>query len=387
VEFLGHIVSAEGIQADGKKVKAVEEWPPPTDVHQVRSFFGLVSFYRKFVPHFAEKAASMTDLLRKGVPFLWGEKQAASFAALKQALVSDPVLASPDTNLPFVVHVDASGFALGAVLQQDQGRGLQPVAYESRKMLPAETRYPVHEQECLGIVHALKKWRHLLQSSKFELHTDHYSLKYLLTQPTLSHRQARWLDLLQEFAPNILYVPGPDNVVADALSRRVDLAALQGVSVTSTLMDRVRAAYDAGPYFSDPKKTRVLREVAGLRYFGNRLVIPKDARLRQDIILEHHNPEHRGHLGCQRNKPTNTHPAGLLQPLPIPDKPWDSMSMDLITDPPVCASGFDAFVVFVDRLTKAIVVAPTHKTVTAPQLAHIFVDTVYRRYGLPRTHA
>jgi hypothetical protein len=94
VEFLGHIVSAEGIQADGKKVKAVEEWPPPTDVHQVRSFLGLASFYRKFVPHFAEKAAPMTDLLKKGVPFLWGEKQVASFAALKQAPVSAPVLGS-----------------------------------------------------------------------------------------------------------------------------------------------------------------------------------------------------------------------------------------------------------------------------------------------------
>jgi hypothetical protein len=106
------------------------------------------------------------------------------------------------------VHVEASGFALGAVLQQDQGRGLQPVAYELRKMLLAETRYLVHEQDCLGIVHALKTWRHLLQSSKFELHTDHYSLMYLLTQPTLSHRQARWLDLLQEFEPNVCMFQG-----------------------------------------------------------------------------------------------------------------------------------------------------------------------------------
>ena len=114
---------------------------------------------------------------------------------MKSAIVAGPILILPDPKLPFVINTDASGYAVGAVLQQDQGKGLQPIAFLSKKMLDAETRYPVHEQELLAIIHALNTWRHYLHGSQFKVivKTDHKSLQHFKTQPTLSGRQSRWL--------------------------------------------------------------------------------------------------------------------------------------------------------------------------------------------------
>src|SRR6185437_14648171 len=138
------------------------------------------------------------------------------------AIAQGPVLILPNPSLPFVVHTDASGFAVGAVLQQDQGNGLQPIAFLSKKMADAETRYPVHEQELLAIIQALTAWRHYLHGSKFVVRTDHKSLQFFQTQPMLSGRQARWKDIIANFDFDIEYVDGKANVVADGLSRRVD---------------------------------------------------------------------------------------------------------------------------------------------------------------------
>ena len=141
---------------------------------------------------------------------------------MKHAIVSAPILISPDPGKPYVVTTDASGFATGAILQQDHGKGLQPIAFMSHKMNKAERNYPVHEQELLAIVQALREWRHYLHGTTFEVVTDHNSLKYFMTQPTLSARQARWSEKLQEFDMKVIHRPGKLNDAADALSRRPD---------------------------------------------------------------------------------------------------------------------------------------------------------------------
>ena len=143
---------------------------------------------------------------------------------MKSAIVAGPILILPDPKLPFVINTDASGYAVGAVLQQDQGKGLQPIAFLSKKMLDAETRYPVHEQELLAIIHALNSWRHYLHGSQFKVivKTDHKSLQHFKTQPTLSGRQSRWLDVMADFDFDIEYIEGKTNIVADGLSRRHD---------------------------------------------------------------------------------------------------------------------------------------------------------------------
>ena len=223
--FLGYVVSAEGLKVDPRKIAAVADWPTPTDLHSVRSFLGFCGFYRRFVKDYAKIAHALTELTKTTVPFPKTLPQAAldAFHLLKAALTTTPVLAIPFTgpDATFELYTDASGKGLGAVLLQDQGKGPQPVCYESRKLIPAECNYPVHEQELLAVVYACKKFRHYLDGCKhFKLYTDHHSLRFFFSQRDLSKRQARWSQVLAEFQPNmeIMYRPGPDNQ-ADALSR------------------------------------------------------------------------------------------------------------------------------------------------------------------------
>ena len=224
VEFLGHHVGVNGLRIMEDKLQAVTDWPPPSNVREVRAFLGLVGFYRRFVKDFSRIALPLTALTRTvtGAPFSWGPEQQRAFDELKGGLQKAPVLILPNPQLPYTLHTDASGFAIGAVLQQDQGNGLQPIAFLSKKMSDAETRYPVHEQELLAIVTALTTWRHYVEGSQCRVLTDHKSLIHFQTQPMLSGRQVRWLETLSLFTFTIEYIKGATNVVADALSRRVD---------------------------------------------------------------------------------------------------------------------------------------------------------------------
>eukprot|EP00884_Botryococcus_braunii_P000310 jgi/Botrbrau1/1027/Bobra.0076s0001.1 len=239
VEYLGHLLTPDGIKVDPRKVAAIQDWPTPCNVSQLRGFLGLTQYYDTFIDHFADVAYPMTELLKKDVPWTWEGPQREAFIALKDLVSSPPCLLMPDLDKPFVVHVDASGFAVGAVLQQDQGQGLQPVAFESRKLQPPERKLAPYDRELLALVHALLKWKHLLLGAKFTVHTDQQALKYLLTAPVRTSRQERWLTEIMRFMPDIKYVKGTDNVVADALSRRVDLAVMHvsSVAVSSLLQE------------------------------------------------------------------------------------------------------------------------------------------------------
>src|ERR1700749_2529932 len=192
ISFLGHVINRAGVKMEPSKVDAVMQWAQPKNVHEVRSFLGLAGYYRRFVKEFRKIAAPLTDLLHKDHKFEWASSQEQAFNKLKQAVCSAPILLIPDANLPYAVISDASGFAIGAALCQDHGKGLQPCAYLSRKMNDHERNYPVHEQELLAIVHALREWRHYLLGNRFTVVTDHRSLQYLQSQDKLSARQARW---------------------------------------------------------------------------------------------------------------------------------------------------------------------------------------------------
>jgi hypothetical protein len=413
VEYLGHLLTPEGVKMDPSKVHSLVTWPTPTSVTQLKSFLGLLGYYDSFIDHLADVAFPLTELFKKDKPWVWGEPQDTAFSRLKQLVTTPPCLLMPDLNLPFVVHCDASGFAIGAVLQQDQGRGLQPVAFESRKLQPPERNLAPYDRELLALIHALLKWKHLLLGAKLTVHTDQHALKYLLSSPTRTSRQERWLAELMRFMPDIKYVKGSDNVVADALSRRADLASLVLTSLLpSALLVEVRDTC-----IKDPASLRLLAQGTlvnreGLLYTvdSDKLFIPES--LRDKVLLECHGTPVSGHLGfkktyelvcryfwwsglstavrhfcrscevCQRIKGGSTLPYGLLQPLPVPTLPWESVSMDLVTDLPVCC-GHDSVFVVVDRLTKCIVLSPCCKTVSAPQLAQLFMDTVFRRFGMP----
>jgi hypothetical protein len=234
VEFLGHRIGADGLRVAPDKVSAVQQWPRPNNVKEVRSFLGLANFYRRFVQHYSRIALPLTELTKDKVPWLWGVEQQRAFDALKAALCSPPVLLVPDPNKPFVLNCDACQYAIGATLQQDHGNGLQPVAYFSAKMSDAERNYDVREQEFMAVMRACLHWRHYLYGTPFTLLSDHGSLIYVKTMPNLTGRLFRWVEKMNGFDYTLKHIPGKDNVVADALSRRADYAEQQnGASINA----------------------------------------------------------------------------------------------------------------------------------------------------------
>ena len=357
VEFLGHRIGREGLSVDPQKIDAVKQWPTPTNVSELRSFLGLAGYYRRFINNYSLTALPLTELTKDEVEWKWQDKERSAFETLKLQLGSAPVLLLADPKLPYIIHCDASGYAVGACLMQDQGNGLQPVSYISSKMKPAEANYAPHEKELLALVYACTKWRHYLHNGQpFTVLSDHQSLRYFTTQPDLSSRQARWKDRLAEFNFSIRYIEGPKNVVADALSRRPDHqlkesdAALQGKSRTrdeflasirvetdlkleeswkrnkkdtaerkqqqqllavaelsaTTLMRgdfelvaeaRAAAQKDVkyAALLNKPPEGQEARD--GLLWLGKRLCVPNDAALRTKLLAEMHDTPTGGHFG------------------------------------------------------------------------------------------
>jgi hypothetical protein len=172
IKFLGHTISQDGIAVDPHKVQEVMNWKPPTTVRQIRSVLGLAGYYRRFILDFSRIAKPMTELLKKGAKFEWGQKCEDAFHTLRQHLTTSPVLAQPHNNKSFDVYCDASGTGLGCVLMQDN----RVIAYASRAFRPHEQNYPIHDLELAAVVHALKMWRHYLMGTHCNIYTDHKSL-------------------------------------------------------------------------------------------------------------------------------------------------------------------------------------------------------------------
>ncbi|KAK2389947.1 hypothetical protein P8452_27647 [Trifolium repens] len=217
VSFLGHVISSRGIAVDPAKVDVVLQWGTPESVSEIRSFLGLAGYYRRFIEGFSKLALPLTQLTRKDQAFVWSVECEKSFQERKRRLTTTaPVLILPNAKESFVVYCDASKMGLGGVLMQ----GGKVVAYASRQLKIHERNYPTHDLELAAVVFSLKVWRHYLYGSRFEVFSDHKSLKYLFDQKELNMRQRRWLEFLKDYDFELSYHPGKANVVEDALSRK-----------------------------------------------------------------------------------------------------------------------------------------------------------------------
>jgi hypothetical protein len=177
VEYLGHVISAEGVAMDRAKVEAVAAWPQPRSPRGLRGFLGLAGYYRRFIKGFGAIAEPLTKLLRKDA-FRWSEEAAVAFAALKNALTTAPVLQLPDFSKEFFVDCDASGAGFGAVLHQGDGA----LAFFSKQFAPRHLKVAAYERELIGLVQAVRHWRPYLWGRPFVVRTDHYALKFMLDQ-------------------------------------------------------------------------------------------------------------------------------------------------------------------------------------------------------------
>ncbi|GAA5881029.1 hypothetical protein JCM8547_003592, partial [Rhodosporidiobolus lusitaniae] len=399
-EFLGHRISRSGIGADPNKVNRVVNWPTPTTVKQLRGFLGLVQYLRKFIPGLAQQTALLTPLTRKGlgdITALWGEKEEKAFQEIRRVVTSLPVLRPVDHSDgadPIWLMTDASKVGLGAVLLQGKDwKTAYPCGYYSRQYIAAERNYPTHEQELLAVVAALKAYRIDLLGERFVVLTDHDTLRHFPTQPDLSKRQARWLEVLADYDYDTVYVPGKKNVMADGLSRYPfqDEKAEPGLIVMglteATLSKGVLNAIRNG-YLKDPEAEKMravartsslFREEQGLLYTDDgRLMVPGLSALRETLLHDAHDAV--GHFGalktyesltrsfywpsmsrdvrkycrscdvCQRMKAATQKQQGAPHPLPVPPRPFSDVALDFVGPLPK-SSGHDYLLTISDRLT------------------------------------
>ncbi|GBG59795.1 hypothetical protein CBR_g54898 [Chara braunii] len=256
--YLGHEVSAEGIRPEDAKVASIGDWPRPPTVTEVKSFLGMCNYYRNFVKNYSTVASPLTDLTRLDTPWDWSDECAAAFKRLKHALMNHEVLMVPDPQKPFIVTTDASQYGIGAVLAQQDGKKLRPIEYMSKKMPSKKLAKSTYERELYALYKALVHWRHFLLGRFFYLRTDHQTLKWIKTQPTLSDALKRSIEVINQYDFKLEYLKGEYNKVANALSRRADylgaLASEFGVSeeVTQSLV---------GAYQEDPITMDIIRKL------------------------------------------------------------------------------------------------------------------------------
>ncbi|KAH9697420.1 Endonuclease [Citrus sinensis] len=303
VEFLGHKIAGGKIMMKNAKVKAILDWEPPSKVPELRSFLGLVNYYRHFIKGYSAKAAPLTDMLKKNRTWHWSEECQRAFEELKKAISEEPVLALPDHTKPFEVQTDASDFTISGVLMQEG----HPIAFESRKLNDTERRYTVQEKEMTAIIHCLRVWRHYLLGSHFAIMTDNVATSYFQTQKKLSPKQARWQDFLAEFDYRLEYKPGKANVVADALSRKAELPTLSMSQPKSDLVSCIKEGLQQDPLAKDllekvleGKTRRFWQEEGILLTKGDRLFVPRWGNLRKEVIKECHDSKWAGNPGIER---------------------------------------------------------------------------------------
>ncbi|XP_027184032.1 uncharacterized protein LOC113782339 [Coffea eugenioides] len=351
--FLGFVISAQGMKVDDQKVKAIQEWPTPRSVGDVRSFHGLAGFYRRFVRDFNTIAAPLTELIKKNENFHWGDSQEQAFHALKHKLTHAPVLALPDFSKTFEIDCDASGIGVGAVLNQ----GGRPIAYFSEKLNGAALNYSTYDKELLS------------------------------------------------------------SILTDALSRRYSLltsldAKLLGFELIKELYTQDS---DFGELYTSCKHTGQGKFFIsdGYLFCANRLCVPHGS-LRELLVRESHSGGLMGHFGvdktlamlqehfywphmrrdvarvvdrclaCKKAK-SKVHPYGLYTPLPISSAPWVDISMDFILGLPRSKYGHDSIYVVVDRFSKMTHFIACHKTDDASHIANLFFKEIVRLHGIPRT--
>jgi len=192
VEYLGMVIGHGTVRMDPVKVEGITQWPTPSCVKDVHSFLGFCNFYRAFISDFSNIARPLNDLTWKNQQWIWSDECKGAFQQLKEVCASEPMLKTPDWTKPFIMHMDASGYVLGAVIAQEHDDGVHPVAFHSCSLLPAEKNYDMHDRELAGVVFGFKCGRSLFLSAQHPVRilTDHKNLQYFHEPQKVTGRQA-----------------------------------------------------------------------------------------------------------------------------------------------------------------------------------------------------
>ncbi|GBG76572.1 hypothetical protein CBR_g22452 [Chara braunii] len=259
LEYLGHFVTPKGIRPLADKIQAIVDWPEPRCTTDVRSFMGLAGYYRRFVESYSKVAAPLSRLQSPTVPFEFDDAARGAFTTLKAAMQAARALRIYDPTLPTQVTTDASGYGIGAVLEQCHEDGWHPVEYFSQEVPLVNTLDDARKKELLAFVTVLKRWRHfLLGRQRFKWNTDNNPLTFYKTQDTVTSTIGRWMYYIDQFNFDPCHIPGPANRAADGLSRRPDFCAI--VTTAFDLGDDLQPHFVKG-YKSDPTYSTLYAEL------------------------------------------------------------------------------------------------------------------------------
>ncbi|KAL4132494.1 hypothetical protein QTP88_009633 [Uroleucon formosanum] len=402
IEFFGFVIGGGTICPGDVKTRAVQEFPWPNNIHEIRRFLGLTGFFRRFVENYATVALPLTNLTKTGVTFIWRELQQEAFDKLKNVLVSRPVMAMFNQNaFSTEVYMDASSVEIGAMLLQrsEDGEALRLVYYISKKLTETKTKYHSGKLELMAVIWAVNKWRNFLLGIKF---TDCQTLVYLRAHRAMRSQVARWHDLLQEYEYDIQHRPGTKMAHVDALSR-APVTESGGSTLDDVLTDRLDVCVTMGQekrvlmaqtadvdinaiieILKNPEDERTKSEKAQVQGFelqgyimGKKLfVIPKS--MRKSITVRVHDLS--GHLSVKKTKPRGRQP-GLLYPIPLGQPPFDTVHMDHVGPFMTTPKGNKYILVMVDNLTNFTCLSAAKDTSADGVIDSL--ATLVQTFGLP----
>ena len=426
IEYLGFLVSKDGLMVNPKKLKSVAEFPTPKDMKGVQAFLGLVGYFRIFIKDFAKVARPLYDLLKKSITFKWTKTQENAFQILKNALMKAPVLAFPDFSKEFILTTDASHYALGAVLTQETDEGEKLISCASRSLKGAEMNYSNTDREILAVVFGVKHNRSYLWGHKFRVKTDHSAIPYLQRNTSNNARAIRWFLELSEYDYTIAHKKGTRIQHADALSRYPVDKIIKGGKVVAYLSPSMASTefeplWDMDEWKNCTQADRTKPEIDdknyieknGLIYYiktGKQLLwVP--VKLRNYVMKACHDPPSMGHRGvdktyaymkanlnwkymeedirsfikccdmCQRFK--HFRHMSPTHRVPVPMNVFDEVSIDVVGPVPISQVGNRYILVIQDRLSRWLMFCPMTNQ-SAETVVRVFLTKWVCVYGVPK---